>query len=437
MALDTADPNWEAYLNSKQEQESGGYSDPTKAKNRRTKAYGLFQIIPDNWSGKGWKTNSGVSAMTPQERQKIGKSTWPEQAALAYGLPIDALSDPDDRRNQYLVSRHKMQEYYDEYSQYKPEDSPTGGVFTDIAAAWYSGPGHLPKAHRAKQAQNAGKEPSARDLRALKWLGKMGKGMRPTEDNPEGEPWVGQYVDDVRVRMNASGGSSSGYASNSMLVPDHEAIVADQPMYMGGEEPPRMIHVPGRGFVAVDDLQDEKEAEEIQFQPIAANIEGTDFENPADYSPMDQQEIDQLVALGVLDDEASDTTTVDANDADGAPVQYDTGPPAETTQALEYDPVQKPIEPTEYVGTPPPPPSSERDADTQDALARTSDTGTGDRRSTGGWCAEGEIQIQGQCVNIAQMLSGLSENKQNLKELVKEEIKQLIISKSLDLKGNK
>ena len=74
------------------------------------------------------------------------------------------------------------------------------------------------------------------------------------------------------------------------------------------------------------------------------------------------------------------------------------------------------------------------DADTQDALARTPDTGT--RRSTGGWCAEGEIQIQGQCVNISQMLSGLAENKQNLKELVKEEIKQLIISKSLDLKGN-
>tara|TARA_R110001583_G_scaffold193127_1_gene360805 strand:- start:242 stop:868 length:627 start_codon:yes stop_codon:yes gene_type:complete len=208
-------------------------------------------------------------------------------------------------------------------------------------------------------------------------------------------------------------------------------------MYVGSEEPPQMVHVPGRGFVAVDDLQDEKEAEEIQFQPMAANIEGTDFADPEAYAPMGQKEIDQLVALGMLDNEgpdAPDTVTGHANYGGGAPVQYDTGPPAETTQALGHDHVQKPIEPTEYVGTPPPPPSTEMDADTQDALARTPDTGT--RRSTGGWCAEGEIQIQGQCVNISQMLSGLAENKQNLKELVKEEIKQLIISKSLDLKGN-
>ena len=442
LALDIADPNWGAYLKSKQEQESG--ADGVTAENERTGAYGLFQIIPDNWSGKGWKTNSGVSAMTPQERQKIGKSTWPEEAALAYGLPIDALSDPKDRRNQYLVSRHKMQEYYDEYSQYKPEDSPTGGIFTDIAAAWYSGPGHLPRAHRAKQAQNAGEEPSARDLRALKWLGKMGTGMRKTKKNPKGEPWVGQYVDDVRTRMNASGGNSSGYASNSMLVPDHEATMEEQPMYVGGQEPPRMIHVPGRGYVAVDDLADEREAEEIQFQPIAANIEGTDFADPEAYAPMDQQEIDQLVALGMLDDEASgapDTAAVDANYGGGTPdrppVQYDIGPSAEPTQTLGHDHIQKPIEPAEYVGTPPPPSAPEMDADTQDALARTSDTGTGDRRSAGGWCAEGEIQIQGQCINISQLLGGLAENKQNLKELVKEEIKQLIISKSLDLKGNK
>jgi len=222
--------------------------------------------------------------------------------------------------------------------------------------------------------------------------------------------------------MAKAGGNSAILASSSMLVPDHERASQE----IAPPEAPQMLHIPGQGFVAVDDLQDEKEADEIQFQPVMINATADDF-----VEPMGSDEIAQLTALGMLDDEApeaSDTAIVDAIHGAPAPVQYDTGPIVDTDLPA-------------YVGTPPPPEKPDdtrwRDADTQDALARTPDTDTDRRGSAGGWCAEGEIQIQGQCVNIAQLLGGLAENKQNLKELVKEEIKQLIISKNLDLKGNK
>jgi hypothetical protein len=390
LALDNSDPSWSAYIGSKKEQESGAKG--AAAENTRTGAYGLFQIMKPNWE------------------------PWRKETERKYGLPEGSLADRKDAQNQYLVSRAKMQDYYDEFVQYG-DDSPTGSVWGDVAAAWYTGGSRVRRAHRAKKATNTGQEPSRADARTLAWLQKMGKGDGIEKGVGKGEPWVGQYVDDVVRRMEKVGGDSSMLASSSMLVPDHEATIVDQPFVGPGEaEPPRMIHVPGRGFVAADDLETEKAAEEIQFQPALADASGADFVQPTDpdtVAPMEQERIDQLVALGMLDDE--DTTVADAD--------YGSD------------------DPPEYVGTPPPPeePADTRwkDADTQDALASTPDTDTDRRGSAGGWCAEGEIQIQGQCVNIAQMLSGLAENKQNLKELVKEEIKQLIISKNLDLKGNK
>jgi len=405
LALDNSDPSWSAYLGSKKAQESGAKG--AAAENTRTGAYGLFQVMPNNWE------------------------PWRKEAEKKYGMPEGSLADRDSEQNQYLVSRAKMQDYYDEFVEYEG-DSPTGNVWGDIAAAWYTGGSRVRRAHRAKRAQNAGQEPSKADVRTLAWLQKMGKGDGIEKGVGKGEPWVGQYVDDVVRRMEKVGGDSSMLASGSMLVPDYEATMEERPMYMGDEEPPRMIHVPGRGYVALSDLQDEKEAEEIQFQPALIDAIAGDFQEP-----MGSDEIAQLTALGMLDDESGDTEVVDAGYGPAEPVEHDSEP-------LGGDwtlPPEKPSAPAaaEYVGTPPPTEASTdtrwKDADTQDALARTPDTDRGP--TAGGWCAEGEIQIQGQCVNIAQMLSGLGENKQNLKELVKEEIKQLIISKNLDLKGNK
>ena len=92
------------------------------------------------------------------------------------------------------------------------------------------------------------------------------------------------------------------------------------------------------------------------------------------------------------------------------------------------------------MGAPPGPPRS-MDATTADTAGTSASSAGSVSASLGtspsGRCGEGEIEIMGQCINIEQLLGRLGENKQNLKELVKEEIRQLIISKNLDLKGNK
>ena len=393
VALDNQDPSWSAYLGSKQAQESG--SKGASAENRRTKAYGLFQVMPNNWE------------------------PWRKEAEKKYGLPEGSLADRKNAQNQYLVSRAKMQDYYDEFAEYG-DDSPTGSVWGDIAAAWYTGGRRVRGAHRAKKAMNAGEKPSGSDAWNLSWLQKMGKGDGVEKGVGKNEPWVGQYVDDVVKRMAKVGGNPDILASVSMLAPDYENQMQEMPPAEAGDEPPQMMHVPGRGFVAVDDLEAEKEAEEIQFQPVIIDTVADDF-----VEPHDSENVARRIALGMLEPEEGpdtpDTAAVDVNYGGGTPVQYDTVPP---------------VEPAEYVGTPPPPAAPAMDADTQDALVRTPDTDDSRRGSAASWCPEGEIQIQGQCVNIAQLLGGLAENKQNLKELVKEEIKQLIISKNLDLKGN-
>ena len=412
LAIDNEDPSWSAYLGSKQAQESG--SKGAGAENERTKAYGLFQIMPNNWE------------------------PWRKEAEARYGLPEGSLADRKNAQNQYLVSRAKMQDYYDEFVQYG-DDSPTGSVWGDLAAAWYTGGRRVRRAHKAKKAQNAGQDPSAADARALRWLNRMGKGLHSTKKNPKGEPYVGQYVDDVTRRMARAGGDPAVLASSSMLVPDHDAAIEEVPL--NTDDIPLMVHVPGRGFVAVDDLEAEKEVADIQFQDnIIDTVAGGFME------PHDSETVKQRIALGMID--PADDAVADASPVqtvEPQPFGADVPPPSaytpEPSEPVAWaggadddgDGIPNSIDADTATGGAP-----QMDADTQDALARAPSQSDSDRGlGAGGWCAEGEIQIQGQCVSIAQMLQGLSENKQNLKELVKEEIEQLIISKNLNLKGIK
>lgn len=84
-------------------------------------AYGLFQIMPENWP------------------------SWAKEA----GLPSDA---PQTAENQRIVARHKMLEYYNEF-----------GNWRDVAIAWYGGPkavGYSEEAKNRPQYYNGHEYPS-------------------------------------------------------------------------------------------------------------------------------------------------------------------------------------------------------------------------------------------------------------------------------------
>jgi hypothetical protein len=97
-------------------QESGGNYDATNA---RTGASGRFQIMPENWP------------------------SWSKEAGLGDNAPRTPA-------NQDLVAQFKMQQYFDQF-----------GNWRDVAIAWYGGPGAVNYSEEAKnRKQGNGNEPS-------------------------------------------------------------------------------------------------------------------------------------------------------------------------------------------------------------------------------------------------------------------------------------
>jgi len=109
----------DAFIRAISGQESGSTEGNYNAENGRTGAAGRFQIMPDNWA------------------------RWAEDA----GLSPDAPMTPE---NQNIVARHKFEEYYNEF-----------GNWRDVATAWYAGPDAVKWSDEAKnRAQGNGDEPS-------------------------------------------------------------------------------------------------------------------------------------------------------------------------------------------------------------------------------------------------------------------------------------
>lgn len=109
------DGSFESLVDAISGQESGGDYD---AVNKRTGAYGRFQIMPANWP------------------------SWSEEA----GLPPGSAPTPE---NQDLVARFKLKQYYDKYGA------------RGAAIAWYAGEGALDySADALNRKQGNGDEPS-------------------------------------------------------------------------------------------------------------------------------------------------------------------------------------------------------------------------------------------------------------------------------------
>ncbi len=110
----------DSFLQALSGQESGGNYN---SQNKRTAAYGKYQIMPANWSG------------------------WAKEA----GLPANAPKTPE---NQEKITRFKIQQYFNNY-----------GNWGDVASVWYSGK-PLTKAIQggyANRKQGAGNEPSIQE----------------------------------------------------------------------------------------------------------------------------------------------------------------------------------------------------------------------------------------------------------------------------------
>lgn len=119
------------------------------AVNKRTKAYGAFQIMPSNWA------------------------PWCREA----GLPANA---PKTRQNQIIVARHKMTEYVQKYG--------VKGAF----AAWYGGPVN---GYRYSHGYST-------DAKGRPWTAKNGNGD---------EESIQSYVNTQWANFQRNGGSAGGY----------------------------------------------------------------------------------------------------------------------------------------------------------------------------------------------------------------------------------
>lgn len=119
------------------------------AVNRRTKAYGAFQIMPSNWA------------------------PWCREA----GLPANA---PKTRENQIKVARHKMTEYVGKYG--------VKGAF----AAWYGGPVN---GYRYSHGYST-------DAKGRPWTARNGNGS---------EESIQSYVNTQWANFQKNGGSADGY----------------------------------------------------------------------------------------------------------------------------------------------------------------------------------------------------------------------------------
>ena len=119
------------------------------AVNKRTGAYGAFQIMPSNWAP--WAKEAGLSPHAPRTRQ-----------------------------NQYIVARHKFTEYVSKYG--------VKGAF----AAWYGGPVN---GYRYSHGY-------ATDAKGRPWTAKNGNGD---------EESIQSYVNTQWANYQRNGGSAGGY----------------------------------------------------------------------------------------------------------------------------------------------------------------------------------------------------------------------------------
>lgn len=133
----------DAFMSAIMGQESGGNYG---AVNADSGASGAFQIMPENWPA------------------------WAEAA----GLGADAPMTPE---NQDYVARHKMQEYYNQF-----------GNWRDVAIAWYAGPEAVGWSEEAKNR------------------------------NQDGYPSVNEYADSVMARMGAApSAQNASFDANAFL----------------------------------------------------------------------------------------------------------------------------------------------------------------------------------------------------------------------------
>lgn len=96
-----SDANFDAFISAIGGQESNG--DPN-ARNARTGAYGMFQIMPENWE------------------------PWSQEYLAATGQNPNQSLDSRNPSNQAAVARYKMRQYYERF-----------GNWADVASMWYSG----------------------------------------------------------------------------------------------------------------------------------------------------------------------------------------------------------------------------------------------------------------------------------------------------------
>ena len=127
------------------------------------RAGGLWQIMNKNWD------------------------VWHRRAEKSYGLPEGSFSSygsfntPQNHIGhappivQYLITRHRMLEQLEFVRKVKPDESPTGDVWGDMAVMWYAGKGNYKRARRAKKAENIGKTPRTKDARQLDRFRDQGK----------------------------------------------------------------------------------------------------------------------------------------------------------------------------------------------------------------------------------------------------------------------
>lgn len=167
-------------------QESGSTEGNYDAENGRTGAAGRFQIMPDNWA------------------------SWAEDA----GLSPDAPMTPE---NQNIVARHKFEEYYNEF-----------GNWRDVATAWYAGPDAVKWSEEAKnRAQGNGDEPSINEY-ADSVMARMG--------NDAGKPATGI---DTPPRYNSDTSVDDALDTNPSTTANNENTdILGQPLNHANDDRP-------------------------------------------------------------------------------------------------------------------------------------------------------------------------------------------------------
>lgn len=257
-------------------QESGSAEGNYEAENGRTGAAGRFQIMPENWSN--WAENAGLSP--------------------------DAPMTPE---NQDFVAKAKLQEYYNEY-----------GNWRDVAKAWYGGPDSVNWSDEAaNRPQGKGDEPSLNEY-ADSVIAKMG-GDNP--QTPRDTAPIYQPQDDTVIQSQPTG--------NDEPLTD----LQDKPLNQSSD------------YGVADDQQLQADIDKsLNGDPIDKDVIGSDTAKPIDNSNTDSLPPDaQTQKLqSSIDDYINDSMPKSDN------VPADQG--NSYTKPAQVDPI--PMQKTEYSRVP-------------------------------------------------------------------------------------